>query len=69
MTNKPKLIFWVDDNPENNKRLILKYFSYKDLEVVQVRSTRMMKILLSDFFGYFNILKKKIVIISDLARL
>ena len=36
--------------------------------MVEVISTRIMKIILRDFFGMLQVLGKKIVIISDMGR-
>lgn len=36
--------------------------------MVQITSTRIMKIILSNFIGFFKLLGRKIVIISDMVR-
>jgi hypothetical protein len=43
-TNTQNIIFWVDDNPENNNEL--KKAISKDIEVIDVLSTRLMKTIL-----------------------
>jgi len=54
--------------PANNTAAIEQHFDTSDIEVVQVVSTSLMKILLRDFFGILQAMGKKIVIISDMTR-
>jgi hypothetical protein len=57
----------VDDEPEYNVR-IKEVFEGKGIEVVQVTSTRIMKVILQNFFWIFKMLGRKVVFISDMVR-
>ena len=57
-TASKKVIFWVDDMPDNNRGLIDNYFTPQGIEVIQIISTKIMKIILRDFFALLQALKK-----------
>ena len=68
-TEKQKLIFWVDDEPNRSDNLDCKaHFEKQGIEVVQITSTKIMKVILRDFYGFLKLRDKKIVILSDMKR-
>lgn len=67
ITQSPYLVFWVDDKPYNNDGII-KILEQRTIEVVQVISTKIMQLIINNFFFSLKLINKTIVIVSDMGR-
>ena len=62
------IVFWVDDQPSNNHSISNNNFKPRGIDVVEITSTRIMKLILKKYFWIYKMLGKKVVIISDMVR-